>query len=112
MRRLATDGDPSEQHYWGAFLADHFSSYEAFWLDNVVPLTGRDADRPDVHFRSREELAGRDKEVTVAQLHYTTLLHLGRVYDLLHRPLTRSFPVRGRIVGGPGSATVVAARAL
>jgi hypothetical protein len=42
--------------------------------------------RDDPHFQTREELAAgghTDEDVAIAQLHYTLLRHLGRVYDLL-----------------------------
>jgi hypothetical protein len=108
--RLSTDGDSLEQYYWNEFIADRFPSYEAFWLAGVVHLTRRSVDRRDIRFLSPDELAatGRartDEEVAVAQLHYTTLIHLGRVYGLLRG----SEPVPGarpRVLPGPGSAVL------
>jgi hypothetical protein len=102
--RLETDGDRFERRWWHEFVAERFPSYEGFWLAFVVPLTGRGDDRGDIHFRSREELgAAQDEDITVAQLHYTTLIHLGRVFDLLH-PTREVRTPRITARPGPGSA--------
>jgi len=102
--RISTDGDPDEKRYSAAFCTDRFPSYERFWVSHVVPLTRRD--RNDIHFRSRVELgAEADEDVAMAQLHYTTLRHLGRVWDLLNAPRPAvSHELYAR--PGPGSAVV------
>jgi hypothetical protein len=53
-----------------------------------VPLTGRPK---HVHFRSDDELAAIHRspaDLCNAQLHYTTLIHLGRAWDIRAAPLT------------------------
>jgi hypothetical protein len=67
-------------------MRDHFPSYEAFWVPHIVPLTYRLKDRQNVYFQTDEELAEAGyapEDVAVAQLHYTLLNHLGRVFELL-----------------------------
>jgi hypothetical protein len=103
-----TDGDSAERRYWDEFVAERFPSYEAFWLAHVVPLTRRARDRREISFRSCEDLGtDADEAVTVAQLHYTTLIHLGRVHDLLH-PQNRVWHPASelRALPGPGSAVL------
>jgi hypothetical protein len=87
---IAGDGDDWEKLYWEAFASERFPSYEDFWLAHVVPLTNRATDRLSsdlrIRFRTDAELAadGRGHEdVAIAQLHYTLLLHVGRVWQLL-----------------------------
>jgi hypothetical protein len=83
---LEGDGDALEQASWKLFVADHFPSYESFWVDRIVPLTYRVVTRGDIRFRPTAELAAdgfTDEDVTVAQLHYTVLLHLSRVHEVL-----------------------------
>lgn len=85
MFTLAQHGDPVEQAAWPLFLCDEFSQYEEFWRLFIVELTCRVHNPTDTRLRPKEELqaAGRDAwHVEVAQLHYTTLLHLIRVFDL------------------------------
>jgi hypothetical protein len=102
--RLSTDGDSVERRYWDGFVADRFPGYEEFWLTRVVPLTRRNLDRADIDFLPREELAAKaDEDVAVAQLHYTTLIHIGRVHDLLEEPLS-GLADAPRALPGPGSA--------
>jgi hypothetical protein len=65
---------------------DHFPSYEAFWLARIVPLTYRVKSRQNLRFQTTPELVAAgftDEDVAVAQLHYTLLMHLGRVFELL-----------------------------
>lgn len=92
---LRSDGDDYEIRYWEAFAEKLFPAYEQFWLPNIVPLTYRIVDRRNVRFRSDEELE-RDgyghEDLAVAQLHYTLLLHLGRVWERLEA--TASFDAR------------------
>lgn len=88
---IESDGDDWEKRYWEAFASERFRSYEDFWLAHVVPLTNRRAtDRLSgdlrIRLRTDAELAadGRGNEdVAIAQLHYTLLLHVGRVWELL-----------------------------
>lgn len=79
---LERDGDPVEQKYWDRFLRDEFPSYETVWLNYVVPVTGR----PDHSgFKSDEALAQiglGPEDMCNAQLHYTTMTHLVRVFEL------------------------------
>lgn len=86
---IAANGDFHEQRYWALFASKRFPSYEPFWRDRVAPLTHRDDDPTNVYFRSDAELRSRgftSEDVTIAQLHYTLLFHLGRVFDLLCLP--------------------------
>jgi hypothetical protein len=88
---IASDGDDWERLFWEAFASERFPSYEDFWLAHVVPLTNRRAtDRLSrdlrIQFRSDAELADEglgNEDVAIAQLHYTLLLHVGRVWELL-----------------------------
>jgi hypothetical protein len=84
---LEKNGDHFEQRYWAAFASQRFPSYEAFWLVSVAPLTYRAAARDNIRFRTTAELNAdgySDEDVAIAQLHYTFLLHAGRVFDLLN----------------------------
>ena len=79
---LLSDGDGYERRYYQAFIKAEFASYEAFWVKHVAPLTNRPT---DIYFKTDAELAMAGKtvqDVCVAQLHYTVLRHLGRVYDI------------------------------
>jgi hypothetical protein len=101
---LAADGDLEERRYWPLFVRHQFPSYEEFWVKRIVPLTNRTRFRQDVSFRSSSELnplGYRDEDVAVAQLHYTLLLHLGRVFDLLTegQAFTHPTPLFGRAFG-------------
>jgi hypothetical protein len=83
---IAEDGDGFEKRWWPQWTSDSFPSYEVFWAARIAPLTYRVQDRRNVHFRTSAELAAdgyTDEDVAVAQLHYTLLRHLGRVYELL-----------------------------
>ena len=79
---LAQHGDPFERHYESLFISRAFPSYERFWQRFVVPLTNRPI---DIRFKTPEDLnaIGKgDREICIAQLHYSILRHLGRVFDL------------------------------
>jgi hypothetical protein len=79
---LTEHGDGIERQYWPLFLRDEFPSYEKFWADCIVPLTLLPE---SVAFKSDVGLAkiGRSPEdIGNAQLHYTTFIHLVRVFDL------------------------------
>lgn len=95
---IPTDGDEPEKNWWSQWTGDHFPSYEAFWVERIVPLTYRVKQRVDIRFQRAAELAAAgytDEDVTVAQLHYTLLTHLGRVFELLDdaRAFTSPVPV-------------------
>lgn len=79
---LAKDGDTLEQKYHGRFLEAEFGGYAELWAAYIVPLTGR----PDhIDFKTDAELRemGRGHaDLCNAQLHYTVLVHLARVWDL------------------------------
>lgn len=83
---ISEDGDDREKRWWPQWTRDYFPSYEVFWAARVVPLTYRVKNRKNVRFQTTRELAAAgysDEDVTVAQLHYTLLMHLGRVFELL-----------------------------
>jgi hypothetical protein len=85
---LTQHGDREERAAWPLFLRYEFPEYAEFWRLFIVVLTGRVHDVRAIGFRPQEELdaEGRpDWHVEVAQLHYTTLLHLARVFDLRQR---------------------------
>lgn len=79
---LSTDGDAYEQKYYQAFIGSEFTSYNSFWVKHIVPITNRPM---DIHFKSNAQLAAvgkTDQDICIAQLHYTVLRHLARVYDI------------------------------
>jgi hypothetical protein len=83
---IEEDGDETEKAWWPQWTRDHFPSYETFFVARIVPLTYRVKDRRNIRFQTTAELAlagYTDEDVAVAQLHYTLLLHLGRVFELL-----------------------------
>lgn len=83
--RLAIDGDYYEQKYWGLFIQNQFQSYEDFWIKNIVPLTNRPI---DIHFKTDQELLQIGKtvnDICIAQLHYSVLRHLVRVFDIMSK---------------------------
>jgi hypothetical protein len=81
--RLAIDGDPLEKRCWHLFIQEQFPGYEAFWQTHIVPLTNR----PDNwHFKTDQELkqiGKTDRDICIAQLHYTVLVHLHRAFEML-----------------------------
>lgn len=81
--RLIKDGDYYEQKYWNLFIERQFLSYEDFWIKNIVPLTNRPL---EIHFKTDGELLQIGKtanDICIAQLHYSILRHLVRVFDIL-----------------------------
>jgi len=99
---IATDGDLIEQAWWPQWTRDHFPSYEAFWVSRVVPVTNWVKVRSDLRFRSDADIAGTGftpEDVAIAQLHYTILVHLGRVFEQLDD--VRAFASPSPIVGRP-----------
>jgi hypothetical protein len=83
---IEEDGDEWEKRWWPQWTRDSFPSYETFFVARIVPLTYRVKDRTNIRFQTTAELATAgytDEDVTVAQLHYTLLFHLGRVFELL-----------------------------
>jgi hypothetical protein len=92
---IAEDGDYNEQRWWPQWTSDHFPSYQAFWVSRIVPVTYRVKNRRDVAFQTNAELAAAgytEEDVAIAQLHYTLLMHLGRVFELLDD--ARAFTIR------------------
>jgi hypothetical protein len=83
--RLAIDGDSYEQKYWSLFIQNNFQGYEDFWIENIVPLTNRPT---NIHFKTDQELAKIGKtanDICVAQLHYSILRHLARVFNIFRK---------------------------
>ena len=79
---LENDGDGFEQHYWSLFLSTEFSEYEQFWVKHVTPLTNRPV---DIHFKDDPTLVAEGhtpEDICIAQLHYSILRHLTRVYEI------------------------------
>jgi hypothetical protein len=96
------DGDENEKMWWPQWTSDAFPSYEAFWAARIVPLTYRVKERSNVRFQTTNELAAAgysDEDVAVAQLHYTLLVHLGRVFELLDD--ARAFTTRTYMANRP-----------
>jgi hypothetical protein len=82
--QLARDGDVFEQRCWSAFLAVQWPSYERFWQQFVTPLTNRPS---GIHFLTSPALLAAgftDHDICCAQLHYTILRHLDRVFQIRH----------------------------
>ena len=79
--RLTIDGDGLEQHYWKLFIQSEFPSYEKFWEKHVIPLSNRPV---DIHFKTNAQLSSSNltqEDVCIAQLHYSLLRHLSRVFE-------------------------------
>jgi hypothetical protein len=75
-------GDPYEKEAWAAFARDEFPAYESLWRAYVVPLTNRPT---SIDFKNDEELTEERRgheDICNAQLHYTLLRHLLRVFRL------------------------------
>jgi hypothetical protein len=99
---IEADGDEPEKRWWPQWTRDHFPSYETFWVERIVPLTYRVKDRQNIRFQTDEELAEAGytpEDVAVAQLHYTLLNHLGRVFELLDD--VRAFTERSLMANRP-----------
>jgi len=83
LYNLKNNGDDTEKKYFDLFIKKEFPRYEEFWVKFIVPLTNRPI---DIYFKSDSELDMSGKsanDVCMAQLHYTVLKHLVRVYDLM-----------------------------
>jgi hypothetical protein len=83
---IEEDGDEPEMGWWPQWTKERFPSYEAFWVARIVPLTYRVKQRRNVRFQTQLELEAAgftEEDVEIAQLHYTILIHLGRVFELL-----------------------------
>lgn len=109
---LLVDGDSFEQKYWSLFIESRFSNYEIFWNRFIIPLTNRPK---DIHFKTDIELNKIGKthqDICIAQLNYSVLRHLIRVYDLVkllenNNPIalsTTSMPTSGASVALLGSS--------
>jgi hypothetical protein len=95
---IEADGDEFEKRWWPQWTRDHLPSYQDFWAARIVPLTYRVKHRHNLRFQTTAELAVAgytDEDVAVAQLHYTLLMHLGRVFELLDD--ARAFTDRGYV---------------
>ena len=106
---IAADGDVHERRYWSLFAAEAFPSYEVFWAAEIAPLIYRTRDRKNLYFQNHEELEAIGKtseDVTVAQLHYTLLLHLGRMFDLLEDPAFDRYSFAESFVALTGASDV------
>lgn len=82
MATILIDGDFFEKLYWSEFLSKEFPTYEKYWASKIVPLTNRPN---NIHFKKSTELTSDDftsDEICKAQLHYTTLRHLARAFEL------------------------------
>ena len=91
---IAANGDAFEQRWWPQWTAERFPSYETFWIARVAPLTNRVNFPGDISFRTDAELeldGYTPEDVAVAQLHYTVLRHLGRVFELADDAAIRPF---------------------
>jgi hypothetical protein len=95
---LRSNGDSFEQRYYDRFIANEFPSYEEFWLSFIVPITNRPE---NIHFKNDQELAALgsgDHELCIAQLHYSVLRHMARVYDIRSlRPLNLNGLTEGMV---------------
>lgn len=101
---IAADGDEFERQWWPQWTRDRFPSYETFWGARIVPLTYRVKNRQNVHFQTTAELAPAgytDEDVAIAQLHYTLLRHLGRVFELLDDARASFLSLRAPIANRP-----------
>jgi hypothetical protein len=99
---IADDGDEYEKRSWPQWTRHYFPSYQAFWVPRIVPLTYRVKNRLNIRFQTTAELAAAgytEEDVAVAQLHYTLLIHLGRVFELLDD--ARAFTVRTFMANRP-----------
>ena len=79
------DGDDIEKYCWLRFLKTDFPHYEKFWQDYIVELTNRPQ---DIHFKTNQDLRtiGKNEyDICMAQLHYTVLVHLKRVYEIIEK---------------------------
>ena len=82
---LIKDGDEYERECWEKFIKDEFPSYEKFWIQYIVPLTNRPE---NIYFKTNKELQKIGKsghDICLAQLHYSILYHLGKVYKLKNK---------------------------
>jgi len=99
---LQNDGTSFEKKYYNLFLVNEFPSYERFWFNFIVPITNRPA---NIYLKTDQELDAmgrRNHDVCIAQLHYSVLMHLARVYDIKSlRPLNMNGLIEGmvRLVG-------------
>lgn len=83
---LQDDGDGFEQQYWPLFISPEFPEYGQFWAKHVTPLTNRPV---DIHFKDDPALIADGhtaEDICIAQLHYSILRHLARVYEIKQQP--------------------------
>lgn len=85
MKKIYTllfDGDDNEKHYYNLFIKDEFQSYEKHWQKYIVKLTTRPKGIHTKDNRALRRLGLGNKEVALAQLHYTVFIYLTKVYEL------------------------------
>lgn len=83
---LMKNGDGFEKKYWGLFILKEWPEYEKFWQKHVIPLTNRPT---DIHFKNDASLVPlgySSEDICIAQLHYTILRHLSRIFTILQNP--------------------------
>lgn len=80
---LRNDGDDLERVCEALFLTKSFSAYELFWLKEIVPLSNRPNNAQLKTDSDLAKIGKTSKDICIAQLHYTVLRHLFRVYELL-----------------------------
>ena len=79
---LTEHGEYYEKSCWNQFLSSEFPAYADFWSKYVCPLTNRPE---NIHFKSDKQLKDigkSSKDLCIAQLHYSVLRHLNRVYQI------------------------------
>jgi hypothetical protein len=87
LEPLAEHGDDFEKFYWPKFIRDEFPEYAEFWRKFVQPQR----EGPEsVWFKqgSPSEAPSVANRVIVAQLHYSTFMHLVNVYEIKHSPVS------------------------
>jgi hypothetical protein len=86
---LQDDGDVFEKYYWPLFISPEFPQYGQFWAKHVPPLTNRPA---DIYLKDDHSLIAdghTHEDICIAQLHYSILRHLARVYEIKQQPHPR-----------------------
>jgi hypothetical protein len=80
---LEHDGDAIERR-WGELITVRFKNYEPFWIDHVVPITWRVADRHCLYVRS--SVPKHLKKM--ATFNYGVFLHLAACHEQLETAKT------------------------
>ncbi len=97
--RLATDGDDLERRCRPLFVTREFPSYEKFWYVFVAPLTNRERDRVDVHFKSDTEAGARFLRSSSMVPRATSSSHIASGTDVSRDDWCLNAPVR--LLPGP-----------